>query len=192
MHIGSVLVFEARPEGAPALGELRDEIERRIHALPRYRSRLTSTRVGPLRRPAWEPDPDFAIAEHVRRAALPAPGGESELIEWCGDYWSTRLNRSRPLWDVVLLEGFEDGRWALATKTHHALADGIASVGATQLLLDSSRRGSRPPTATTGDDDGGARTAVARGPHRRVISNGVGLAAHPRVPSGTRERRPSS
>jgi diacylglycerol O-acyltransferase len=75
MHIGAVMVFEARPEGPPALERLRSEIDSRIRMLPRYRSRLTGDRVGPLRRPAWEPDPAFAIHEHVRRAALPAPGG---------------------------------------------------------------------------------------------------------------------
>jgi diacylglycerol O-acyltransferase len=179
MHIGSVLVFEQRPQGVPALEELRDEIEHRIHALPRYRSRLTSVHVGPLRRPSWEPDPEFAIADHVHRAALPAPGGERELTEWCGDYWSLRLDRSRPLWDIVLLEGLEDGRWALATKTHHALADGIASVGATKLLLDASRAGSRPSAAAAAEDDDGERTWLAER-LGGVIRNGVGLAAHPR------------
>lgn len=180
MHIGAVLVFEPRPEGPPGLAELRREIERRIHVLPRYRSRLTATRVGPLRRPAWEPDPDFAIADHVRRAALPAPGGEEELTDWCGQYWSTRLDRSRPLWEVVLLEGLEDGRWALATKTHHALADGVASVGVTQVLLDASRAGSRqlaPTTSAEGDGGSGAGLVDRLG---EVVRGGAELFSHPR------------
>lgn len=142
MHIGAVMVFEARPEGPPPLERLQREIERRIQMLPRYRSRLTSQRAGPLRRPSWEPDPAFAIGEHVRRAALPAPGGATELMDWCGEYWSTRLDRSRPLWETVLLEDLDGGGWGLATKTHHALVDGVGSVDVTQLLLDSSRAGS--------------------------------------------------
>ena len=147
MHIGAVMVFEARPEGPPALDRLRTEIERRSGLLPRYRSRLTGLHVGPLRRPAWEPDPEFAIEEHVRRAALPAPGGEAELMEWCGEFWSVRLDRSRPLWETVLVEGLEGGRWALATKTHHALVDGVGAADVAQLLLDTSRAGSRRRTS---------------------------------------------
>jgi diacylglycerol O-acyltransferase / wax synthase len=176
MHIGAVLVFEARTEGPPELAQLRREIERRLHALPRYRSRLTATRVGPLRRPAWEPDPDFGIADHVRRAALPAPGGERELMDWCGEYWSIRLDRSRPLWEVVLLEGLEGDRWALATKTHHALADGVASVGATQLLLDSSRTGSRPllTPSTEESDDAGLADRLGD-----LVRGGAELLSHP-------------
>jgi len=179
MHIGAVLVFERVPAGSPSLAELRAQIARRMHALPRYRSRLTATRVGPLRRPSWEPDPDFSVARHVRRAALPAPGGEDELAEWCGDYWSIRLDRSRPLWEVVLLEGLEGRRWALATKTHHALADGVASVGATQLLLDTSRAGSHvpPPPPAAHANGGGPALADLIGD---AVRTGAGLVAHPR------------
>jgi diacylglycerol O-acyltransferase / wax synthase len=143
MHIGAVMVFEATRDGIPSLAELRTEIARRLVLLPRYRSKLTGPHVGPLRRPAWEPDPAFAIEEHVRRAALPAPGGEQELMDWCAEFWSVRLDRSRPLWETVLVEGLEGGRWALATKTHHALVDGVGAADAGQLLLDVSRAGSR-------------------------------------------------
>ena len=178
MHIGAVLVFEARAEGPPSLARLRQEIADRIRALPRYRSRLTPTRVGPLRRPGWEPDPAFAIAEHVRRAALPAPGGEDELMDWCGEYWSIRLDRSRPLWEVVLVEGLEGGRWALATKTHHALADGVASVGATQLLLDGSRAGSRRRSDPANESEDGVREGLA-GRFGDVVRGGAELISHP-------------
>ena len=179
MHIGAVLVFEARPEGPPALARLRQEIARRMHALPRYRSRLTAEHVGPLRRPAWEPDSNFAIGDHVRRAALPAPGDEDELMDWCGEYWSNRLDRSRPLWEIVLLEGLEGGRWALATKTHHALADGVASVGATQLLLDATRAGSRRPATPSPDGEDGSRSGLGDR-LADVVRGGADLIAHPR------------
>jgi WS/DGAT/MGAT family acyltransferase len=179
MHIGAVMVFEARPEGPPALDELRGEIERRIGLLPRYRSRLTGPHVGPLRRPEWEPDPGFAIEEHVRRAALPAPGAEEELMEWCGDFWSARLDRSRPLWETVLVEGLEGGRWALATKTHHALVDGVGAVDAGQLLLDVTRAGSRrrtsgkPVEAHDSERDGLAQH------FGDLLRGGVRLVSHP-------------
>ena len=180
MHIGAVLVFEAPPDGIPSLDQLRTEIALRLELLPRYRSKLTGPHVGPLRRPAWEPDPAFAIEEHVRRAALPAPGGEQELMDWCAEFWSARLDRSRPLWETVLVEGLEGGRWALATKTHHALVDGVGAADAGQLLLDVSRAGSRRrtsgqpvartmPRSATGSRSTSATWCVAV----------CGLAAHP-------------
>jgi WS/DGAT/MGAT family acyltransferase len=178
MHLGAALVFEARAGCPPTLAELRAELERRVEWLPRYRSRLTATHVSPLRRPSWEPDPDFAIGRHVRRAALPVPGAERELMDWLGGFWSVRLDRTRPLWEVVLLEGLEGGRWALATKTHHALVDGVASVGATQLLLDSSRAGSRrptPPSDSTPDGDGPGLTGRLEG----LLRGGAELVSHP-------------
>ena len=135
MHIGGILVFDGP---APGLDELRARLEERLAALPRYRQRLTSRTARGLRRPGWEDDPDFDIATHITRAALPAPGGERELLEWAGDFYSHRLDRARPLWRSVLLEGLEDGRWALATKTHHCLVDGVGARDAATVMLDTS------------------------------------------------------
>jgi WS/DGAT/MGAT family acyltransferase len=179
MHIGAVMVFEATRDGIPSLAELRTEIARRLVLLPRYRSKLTGPHVGPLRRPAWEPDPAFAIEEHVRRAALPAPGGEQELMDWCAEFWSVRLDRSRPLWETVLVEGLEGGRWALATKTHHALVDGVGAADAGQLLLDVSRAGSRrrtsgPPVAAHDTERDGVAERLGD-----LVRGGVRLVSHP-------------
>jgi diacylglycerol O-acyltransferase len=144
MHIGALMVFEASGSGPPRLGDLRRQIEQRLDALQHYRCRLSRERTGGLRWPSWQPDPAFAIEDHVRRAAVPSPGGRRELMEWAGDYWSSRLERDRPLWEVVLLEGLEGGRWALCTKTHHALVDGIGSVDVAHLLLDPSAEAPPP------------------------------------------------
>jgi diacylglycerol O-acyltransferase / wax synthase len=92
-------------------------LERRIGALPRYRCRLSEPHTGGLRWPAGVIDPDFDIAAHVEQVELPAPGGQAELLDWAADYWSQRLDRSRPLWEARLVTGFADGRWAVATKT---------------------------------------------------------------------------
>ena len=106
MHIGGLLVFEPLPEGgAPDLDDVRVHLEGRLAALPRYRQRLSEPHTGGLQWPAWEGDEEFDIDAHVHRAALPAPGSEDELMEWIADYWAHRLDRRRPLWDVVLLEG---------------------------------------------------------------------------------------
>jgi diacylglycerol O-acyltransferase len=138
MHIGGALVFDARADGSiPTVEELRAHLEARLGQLPRYRRKLSAPRTGGLSFPDWEDDERFDMDAHVRHGALPAPGGEKELCDWLGDYWSHRLDRSRPLWDVVLLEGLEGGRWALVTKTHHAMVDGVGSIDVGALVLDS-------------------------------------------------------
>ena len=139
MHVGGAMVFDPLPGGGtPRLEDVRRHLERRLDALPRYREKLSTPHTGGLTWPSWVPDGSFDVARHVRRAALPAPGGRNELLEYCAKVWSHRLDRRRPLWEVVLLEGLADGRWALVTKTHHAMVDGISSVDAAHLLLDAS------------------------------------------------------
>jgi WS/DGAT/MGAT family acyltransferase len=180
MHIGAALVFDSLPEsGVPSLDRVAAHLDQRLDGLPRYRERLSETHTGGLTWPSWEPDAEFDIRHHVRRAALPAPGGDDELLEWLGDYWSHRLDRMRPLWDAVVVEGLSEGRWALCTKTHHCLVDGVGSLDAGYVLLDSSPEphdpGSwLPPAVPPADRDGGIS--------RRVLATaraGAGLALHP-------------
>lgn len=137
MHIGGLLVFEPRPDGTiPSVGELTAHLDARLGDLPRYHQRLSDTRVHGLRFPTWELDAELDLREHVSRAALPAPGGRAELLAWLSDYWSHRLDRTRPLWDVVLLEGLEGGRWALVNRTHHCMVDGVGSMDVGYAVLD--------------------------------------------------------
>jgi len=137
MHIGAVMVFDALPDRpAPAAADVARHLERRLSALPRYRQRLSEPRTGGMHWPAWERDPGFDAGAHVRRSALARPGGETELLEWAAEHFSQRLDRRRPLWDLVVLEGLAGGRWALVSKTHHCMVDGVGSVEATHLLLD--------------------------------------------------------
>ena len=140
MHIGSLMVFEARPGLPPTLERLARHIERRLGALPRYGCRLSEPHTGGLRWPAWVPDPDFDIHSHLAHVELPSPGGEAELLDWAGGYWSERLDRERPLWDARLVTGLAGGRWAVATKTHHSLVDGVGAADVAHVLLDPSRR----------------------------------------------------
>ena len=136
MHIGAALVFDPLPGGGtPAIGEVREHLEQRLDLLPRYRQKLGAPRTGGLAWPSWERDQRFEIDAHVRHATLPSPGDEREFLDWISDFYSHRLDRGRPLWEIVLLDGLADGRWALVSKTHHCLVDGVGSVNVVDLLL---------------------------------------------------------
>ena len=192
MHIGAVMVFDPLPGGdIPTLDAVGTHVASRLALLPRYAMRLSSERTGGLAWPRWQEDPRFKIRNHLHRAALPAPGGDAELCEWAADFFSHRLDRTRPLWEMVLVEGLQDGRWALATKTHHCLVDGVGSVGVGQLLLDAER--SPPPRATeagTPDQQDAAWQALLPHPPdavadlartgARAASAGLHAALHPR------------
>ncbi len=158
MHIGGVMLLEPQPGGgAPPIGQIRQDVVDRLPDLPRYTQRLSTPHTGGLHWPSWEEDRRFRVEQHVRIAGLPAPGGVDELMEWAGEYYSQRLDRSKPLWEIVVLE-LADGRWALVTKTHHCMIDGVGSVDMATTLLDT--------------------TPEPRAPHNGA-SNGRPPASHP-------------
>ncbi len=134
MHVAGCMVFHGQ---APAYDELVDQILSRLHLVPRYRQRLAFV---PLNqgRPVWVDDPHFNVAFHVRHTALPSPGGEDQLKRLCGRIFSQALDRSRPLWEIWLVEGLAEDRFALLSKTHHALVDGISGVDIATVLFDAS------------------------------------------------------
>ncbi len=191
MHIGGVLVFDPLPDGSiPSLEAVCTDIASRLTVLPRYTQRLSTERAGRLAWPQWQEDPQFDIRNHVRHAALPAPGGDSEMCEWAADFFSHRLDRTRPLWEMVLVEGLEHGRWALATKTHHSLVDGVGSVDVMHMLFDAEP--SPPHIAAQPTVDEPALLWPAHLPHPpgavaelartgvRAAAAGVHAALHPR------------
>ena len=138
MHVGGALVFGPRPHQTPppTLDELAATLAERLHAMPRFAQRLSEPRTGGLTWPHWEAVPDHDPRDHLHRAALPAPGGQEQLEAFLADFWSHRLDRDRPLWEMVVLEGLEDGRWALVSKLHHCMVDGVSAVDVSHLLLD--------------------------------------------------------
>jgi WS/DGAT/MGAT family acyltransferase len=195
MHIGGVMIFDPREDGAaPPLEIVRRHLRARLGSLPRYSQRLSEPRTGGLRWPEWLAQPDFDLAAHVTRVRLPEPGGDEELAEWAGEFYSQRLDRTRPLWEVVLIEGLAHNRWALATKTHHCMVDGVGSVDVAYVMLDDSPEGSvEGPDAgdgsTAAEDDAGrspslpaAGLGLARrggASIRRTVSSGAELALRP-------------
>jgi WS/DGAT/MGAT family acyltransferase len=132
MHVGSVLVFEGE---APAYDDFIAHLERRLALVPRYRQKLA---FPPLvqSRPVWVDDPHFNSGYHVRHTALPEPAGEPELRRLAGRLFAQRLDRTKPLWELWLVDRVGDDRFALLSKTHHALVDGIAGVDIATVLFD--------------------------------------------------------
>jgi WS/DGAT/MGAT family acyltransferase len=173
MHIGAIMVFEPTPAGgAPSREQVVAHLGERLGQLPRYRQRLSEPHTGGLSWPAWEEMPDFEVASHLGRARLPEPGGERELAEWSSEFFSGRLDRRRPLWEMVIVEGLPGGRWALASKTHHCMVDGVGSVDVGHLLLD--LEPDAPPRAPSAPAD--AEVAPAGTPLTALTHVWEGLA----------------
>ena len=118
-------------------------MERRLHLVPRYRQRLASVPLG-QGRPKWVDDPHLNLEYHVRATALPPPGTEEQLRALAGRVFSQPLDRDKPLWELWLAEGLEGGRFALLSKTHHALVDGVSGVDIVTVLFDTLARACRP------------------------------------------------
>jgi WS/DGAT/MGAT family acyltransferase len=135
MAIGAVLVCGGAP---PSFEDFLAHVRSRLHLLPRFRQRVVDP---PLRmgRPFWVDDPDFDVEAHVRQASLAAPGTEGQFRALAAELLSPPLDRSRPLWGLWLVDGFEDDRFGVVYKTHHALADGISAVDIGTLLFDVER-----------------------------------------------------
>src|SRR3954454_2316238 len=136
MHVGGVLVFD----GAITRDEIVRRLRERIHLIPRYAMRLDEAPLG-IANPVWVEDEHFDPERHVRRVSLPAPGGREQLQELVGDLMSDRLDRSRPLWQLHVVEGLQGGRTALVARMHHALVDGVAAVDVSTVILDPTPEG---------------------------------------------------
>ncbi|CAA9264456.1 MAG: Wax ester synthase/acyl-CoA:diacylglycerol acyltransferase; Diacyglycerol O-acyltransferase [uncultured Corynebacteriales bacterium] len=134
MHVGGLAVFQPPSEGFD-YDRLVRLIEDRIGLVPRYRQKIRWV-PGNLANPVWIDDADFDVAFHVRRSALPRPGSDQQLRELVSRLMSRRLDRSRPLWEMYLVEGLEGGRIAVISKTHHAMVDGVSAVDIGQVILD--------------------------------------------------------
>jgi WS/DGAT/MGAT family acyltransferase len=132
MHVGAVLIFEGP---APAYDDFLNHIRSRLHLVPRYRHKLA---FPPLEtgRPIWVDDRNFNLEYHVRHTALPQPGSEEQLRALAARIHSQRLDRAKPLWETWLVQGLEHGRFALISKSHHALVDGISGVDLMTVLFD--------------------------------------------------------
>jgi WS/DGAT/MGAT family acyltransferase len=132
MHVGALLIFEGPP---PDYDDFCTQIRSRLHLVPRYRQKLA---FPPLEtgRPLWVDDRTFNLQYHVRHTALPSPGSEEQLRALTARVHSQRLDRSKPLWELWLVQGLERNRFALISKTHHALVDGVSGVDLATVMFD--------------------------------------------------------
>lgn len=134
MHVGSVMIFQASAEGFD-YERLSRHVSARIAFVPRYRQRIRWV-LGRLGTPVWVDDESFDVTYHIRRSALPRPGSDEQLRELVARVQARHLDRNRPLWEVYLVEGLSDDRFAILTKTHQALVDGVNAVDLGQVVLD--------------------------------------------------------
>jgi diacylglycerol O-acyltransferase / wax synthase len=141
MHVASTVIFEGP---APEYGEFCRHIGSRLHLVPRFRQKLRFVPFD-LGRPVWEDDPHLNLGYHVRHTALPPPGDDEQLRTFAARVFSQRLDRSKPLWELWLVDGLEGGRFAVVGKSHHALVDGVSGVDITTVLYDTEREPEDPP-----------------------------------------------
>jgi diacylglycerol O-acyltransferase / wax synthase len=143
MHVAAVMTFGGDP---PAYDDFVEAIVSRLHLVPRYRQRLAEVPLG-QGRPRWVDDPHFNPRYHIRHAALPAPGSDEELKRLAARIFGQRLDRSKPLWEILLVEGPQDDGFAVISKTHHALVDGVSGVDVVSILFDTAPEPTAPPPA---------------------------------------------
>ena len=164
MHIGGVTIFEGP---VPAFEDLAAHLGARLHLVPRYRQKLATPPMG-TGRPLWVDDPQFNLEYHLRHTALPEPGSEEQLLNLTSRIFSQQLDRSKPLWEMWVVEGLEGDRFSLITKTHHALIDGISGVDLATVLFD------LEPVPRKTEDEGEPWTAHPEPSTGELLARGVG------------------
>src|SRR3954454_22297399 len=132
MHVGSVALFEGP---APTYGDIVRLLLSKLPLVPRYRQRVRPVPMQ-LGRPMWVDDPHFQILYHVRHPAAPSPGSDEQLRNLPGRVLGQRLDMAKPLWELWLVEGLAEGRWAIISKVHHCMVDGVAGSDLMQLMFD--------------------------------------------------------
>ncbi|HEX4279847.1 MAG TPA: wax ester/triacylglycerol synthase family O-acyltransferase [Solirubrobacteraceae bacterium] len=167
MHIGGVSIFEGPP---PSFDELSTMVESKLHHTPRYRQKVRFVPLG-LSEPMWIDDPYFDVAYHLRHTAVPSPGTGAQLRTMAARVFSQHLDRARPLWEIWMVEGLEHARWALLSKVHHCMVDGVA---ATDLMSVMFGDDASPEPAPAGAWNPGPEPTTAellvRGASHRLLS----------------------
>ena len=146
MYVGTLSILR-KPRNGLSYETLLATVERRLPQIPRYRQKVREVTLG-LARPVWIDDRDFDVTYHIRRSALPSPGSDAQLHELIARLGSRPLDKSRPLWEMYLVEGLQGDRFAIIAKSHQALVDGNSTVDIGQVVLDSTAHPRETPTDT--------------------------------------------
>ena len=140
MHIGGVSIFEGP---APPFERLEQMVAGKLGLVPRYRQKVRFVPLG-LGRPVWVDDPHFNLSYHLRHSALPAPGSDEQLRRTAARIFAQHLDRNKPLWEIWMVEGLSESRWALLSKVHHCMVDGVSATDLMSVVFEGE---AAPPTA---------------------------------------------
>ncbi len=172
MHIGGVSIFEGP---APAFTELSAMVGGKLHHTPRYRQKVRFVPFG-ISEPVWVDDRYFDLSYHLRHTAVPAPGSESQLRAMAARVFSQHLDRARPLWEIWMVEGLSEGRWALLSKVHHCMVDGVAATDLMSVMFDDDAATPRRRRRSLGTGAGAQRPRAPRA----AVSPAAWWIPHPR------------
>lgn len=164
MHIGGVSIFEGPP---PAFEELTAMVAGKLHHTPRYRQKVRFVPLG-VAEPVWVDDRYFDLSYHLRHTAVPSPGSEAQLRAMAARVFSQHLDRARPLWEIWMVEGLAQGRWALLSKVHHCMVDGVAATDLMSVMFDDGAATPAPADHWSPDPEPTSAELLARGLVMRV------------------------
>src|SRR5439155_882308 len=178
MHVAGLSILDpsTRPDGRVRAEDLAAVIASRLHLVPRFRQKVVSV-PGNVGRPVWVDDEDFDIEFHLRRAALPPPGGRRELADYVQRVHARPLDRSKPLWESYFIEGLEDGLVAILSKVHHAMIDGMSGVDIATVLFDFSPEPQVLEPKPWTPEPEASRMSLLTGAVREQVVNPVGALA---------------
>src|SRR3954453_19898978 len=191
MHVGSCMLFEGE---APGYEAFVAQLASRLHLVPRYRQKLAFPPLTQAR-PVWIDDPHFNPGYHVRHTALPEPASLEQLRNLAGRVLAQRLDRTKPLWEMWLVDRVEGGRFAVISKTHHALVDGVSGVDIATVLFDLEPDPAPPPEPPPAwfprpEPSPAALVADALAERASTPLDAAPLAARPPAPGRRRDRAP--
>jgi WS/DGAT/MGAT family acyltransferase len=156
MHIGGVSIFEGPP---PEFARLEEMVSGKLGLVPRYRQKARFVPFG-LGTPVWVDDPHFRLGYHLRHSAIPAPGTEEQLRNMAARVFSQPLDRSKPLWELWMVEGLSESRWALLSKVHHCMVDGVAATDLMSVMFDDRTEGVAAGSWSPGPEPSGAELVL--------------------------------